>query len=46
MHVTSGAVSRLRPENVSTPEQPLKLCPIVIAVTFSSVDTEKLIGAP
>jgi hypothetical protein len=33
MHVTIGAVSRLRSENVCIPEQPLKLYPTAMAVT-------------
>jgi hypothetical protein len=46
MHVTIGAVSRFRFENVCSPEQPLKLYPTVMAVTFSSGDTLKVIGVP
>jgi hypothetical protein len=34
MHVTIGAVSRFRFENVCVPEQPLKLYPTLMAVTF------------
>jgi hypothetical protein len=34
MHVTMGVVSRFRFENVCTPEHPLKVYPILMAVTF------------
>jgi hypothetical protein len=46
MHVTDGAVSRFRFENVCDPEQPLKLYPSVISVTFSSGETVNVIGVP
>jgi hypothetical protein len=39
-------VLTLRFGNVCVPEHPLKLCPTVIVVTFSSADTVKLIGLP
>lgn len=46
MHLTSGAVSRFKFENVRVPEQPLKLYSTVIDVTFSSGDIVKLIVLP
>src|SRR5687767_8832251 len=46
MQMTSGAVRRSKPENVSEPEHPLKLCPMVMLVTFSSEETVKEIGMP
>ena len=46
MHVTWGTVSTLRLEKVCDPEQPMKLCPTVIVVTFSSDETENAIGLP
>jgi hypothetical protein len=46
MHVAIGAVSRFRFENVCTPEQPPKLYPTVMEVTFWSGETVKLIALP
>ena len=46
MHVTSGAVSSVRLENVFDPMHPLKLYPTEIDVTFSSGDMVKLIVLP
>ena len=46
MQMTFGAMLRLRFENVCDPEQPLKLCPTVIAVTFSSGEIVKAIELP
>ena len=39
-------MSRVRFENAFNPEQPLKLYPTVMAVTFWSDETVKVIGLP
>jgi hypothetical protein len=46
MQVTSGAVGTFRFENVSVPEQPLKLCPTEIVVRISSADTANVMDVP
>jgi hypothetical protein len=46
MHVTSGAMLRLRFWNDSVPEQPPKLYPTLIAVTRSSSVIVKVMAVP
>src|SRR5688500_14097869 len=46
MHCTCGAMSRLRFEKVWEPEQPLKACPTVMAVTASAGEIVKSMGRP
>jgi hypothetical protein len=46
MHMTSGAMLRLRFENVSDPEHPLKLWATVIVVTASAAEIVNTIGIP
>ena len=46
MQITSGAMLRLRFENVSDPEHPLKLWATVIVVTASSAEIVNPMGIP
>jgi hypothetical protein len=46
MHSILGAMLRLRFENVSDPEQPLKSWPSVMVVTASSGEIVKEMGLP